>query len=135
MGYQTSHKVWDIYHSVYLLRRLPGPLPCGPQQRKEAIQDILSSLSNHLHRQVYPIVAKEDTQGAVTESQSRSRRGEGPHEEALWEARVAHQRVLEAAQELESDTERLSQGLRDVQHAHPMVIAVAIHRVVLWTDT
>ena len=32
---------------------------------------------------------------------------------------MAHQRVLEAAQVLESDIERLSQGLRDVQCAHP----------------
>ena len=32
VGYLTSHKeIRDLYHSVYLLRRLPGPLPCGPQ--------------------------------------------------------------------------------------------------------
>ena len=76
VGYLTSHKeIWDLYQSVYLLRRSPGPLPCGPQQRKEAIQDILSSLRNCLHRWVYPITAKEDTWGTITESQSRSRRG------------------------------------------------------------
>ena len=53
VGYWTSHKeIRDLYHSVYLLRRLPGPLPCRPQLRKEAIQDILSSLRNCLHRWV-----------------------------------------------------------------------------------
>ena len=119
VGYQTSHQeIRDFYHSVYLLRRLPGPLPCGPQQTREAIQDILSSLRNCLHRWVYPIPAK-DTGGAVTESWSRPRGREDPHEEALWEARTACQRVLEAAQVLESKIERLSQGLRDVQHAFP----------------
>ena len=47
MGYWTSHKeIWDLYHSVYLLRRSPGPPPCGPQQRRESIHDILSSLRN-----------------------------------------------------------------------------------------
>ena len=120
VGYQASHKeMRDLYHSVYLLRRSPGPLPCEPQQRKEAIWDILSSLRNHLHRRVYSITAKEDTQGAVTGSQSRPRGRKDPHEEALWEARVACQRALEAAQVLESDIERLSQGFRDVQHACP----------------
>ena len=49
VGYQTSHKIRDLYHSVYLLRRSPGPLPCRPQQRREAIHDILSSLRNCLH--------------------------------------------------------------------------------------
>ena len=90
-------------------------MPCGPQQRREAMHDILSSLRNHLHQWVYPVAAEEDTRGAVNESQSRPRVREDPHEEALREARAAHQRVLEAAQVLESDNERLSQGLRDVQ--------------------
>ena len=120
MGYQTSHKeIRDLYHSIYLLRRSPGPPPCGPQQRKEAIQDILSSLRNCLHRQVYPIAAEEYALGAVTKSWSRPRRREDLHEEALQEARAACQGALEAVQVLESDIERLSQGLRDVQCACP----------------
>ena len=118
VGYWTSHKeIRDPYHSVYLLRGLPGPLPCGPQQRKEAIQDILSTLRTCLHRWVYPATSKEDAWGAATESQSRSRMREDLHKEALWEARAAHQRMLEAAQVLENDIERLSQGLGDVQCA------------------
>ena len=45
VGYQTSRKeMRDIYHSVYLLRRSPGSPSCGEQQRRRAIQDILSSL-------------------------------------------------------------------------------------------
>ena len=114
------HKeIRDLYHSVYLLRKSPGPPPCGQQQRKEAIQDILSSLRNHLHRWVYPIAALEDTWGAVTGSWSRPKRREDPHEEAIQEVRAAHQRVLEAVQVLESDIVRLSQGLRNVQCACP----------------
>ena len=120
MGYWTSHKViWDLYHSVYLLIGSPGPPPCGPQQRREAIHDILSSLRNQLHWQVYPITAKEDTQGPVDEPWSRPRRRGDSHEEALWEARMACQRVVEAAQVVKNNIERLSQGMRDVQWTHP----------------
>ena len=47
VGYQTSCKgIWDIYHSVYLLRRSPGLPPCGAQWRGRAIHDILSSLTS-----------------------------------------------------------------------------------------
>ena len=114
--YQTSHKeIQDIYHSVYLLRRSPGLPPCGSQQRREAIHDILSSLRSQLHQWVYPTAAKEIS-GPVDEHQSRPKRREDLHEEALWEARVAHQRVFEAAQVLKSNIERLSWGKRDVPH-------------------
>ena len=52
VGYQTSQKeIWDLYHEVYLLRRSPGPPPCGLQLREEAIEDILTSLRSHLQRQ------------------------------------------------------------------------------------
>ena len=108
MGYRTSHKeIRDLYHSVYLLRRFHGPPPCGPQQRREAIRDILSSLRNCLHWWVYPIAAEEDTWGPVNEPQSRPRGREDLHEEALQQARTAHQRALEAAQVFETNIERL----------------------------
>ena len=97
------------------MRRLPGPPPCGPQQRRKAIWDILSSLRNCLHLGVYPVATEEDTREVVNESQSRPRGRGDLHKDALWEARAACQRVLEAAQVLESDIERLSQGLRDAQ--------------------
>ena len=71
-----------------------------------------------MHRWVYPIAAEEDTQGPVDKPWSRPRRRGDSHEEALWEARTAHQRVLEAAQVLKRNIERLSQGMRDVQQTH-----------------
>ena len=96
VGYWTPHKeIWDIYHSVYLLRRSPGLPPCGSQWRREAICDILSSLRSQLHPWVYPIAA-EETRGPVDEYQSRPRRRGDLHEEAFWEARAACQRVLES---------------------------------------
>ena len=118
MGYQTSHKeIMGIYQSVYLLRRSLGLPPCGSQQRREAIHDILSSLRSQLHWQVYPTAVKE-TWEPIDEHQSRSRRRGDSHEEALWKARVAHQRVLEASQVLKSDIERLSWGMTEVLWTH-----------------
>ena len=118
VGYQTSHKeIWDIYHSVYLLRRFPGLPPCGSQQKREAICDILSSLRSQLHWWVYPTTT-EETWGPVVEHWSRPRRRGDSHEEALWEARVAHQMVLEATQVLKSDIKRLSWGMRDAPSTH-----------------
>ena len=106
VGYQTSHKeIWDIYHSVYLLRKSPGLPPCGSQQRRKAIHDILSSLRSQLHQQVYPTAAKEPSRIAS-------------YEEALQEIRAACKRVLETAKVLRSDIERLSQGMRDAPQTH-----------------
>ena len=61
VGYQTSQKeIWDLYHEVYLLRRSPGPPPCRPWLREEAIQDILSSLMSWLWRQGGAALQEED---------------------------------------------------------------------------
>ena len=68
---------------------------------------------------MYPIGTEEDTQGPVDKLWSRPRRRRDSHEEALWKARTACQRALEAAQVLKSDIERLSWGMRDVQQTHP----------------
>ena len=66
---------------------------------------------------------------------SRPRGREDPHEEALQEARSAHQRVLEAAQVLKSDIDRLSQGMRDVQGTCPCSCSRShLCRVIVWTD-
>ena len=101
VGYWTSHKeIRDLYHDIYLLRRLPSSLPCRLWQRVEAIQDILSSLRSHLHRWGGTAMLQEDQWGAVMttpwlvcqlESQSGPRRREDWHDEALQEAREAHQ--------------------------------------------
>ena len=111
VGYQTSCKeIWDIYHSVYLLKRSPGIPPCGAQQRGRVIHNILSSLTSQLHRQGYPASTREG-QGSKNEWLPRHSRRQ-LYEEVL---KVACQRVLETAEVLRSDIERLSWGMRDVQ--------------------
>ena len=52
------------------------------------------------------------------EAQSRSCERKSWHDEALQEAREAHQWVLEAAHRLELDIKRLSQGVGNVQCPH-----------------
>ena len=47
VGYQTSQKeIQDLYHEVYLLRRLPSPAPCGPSQMKGASKTSCLPLGN-----------------------------------------------------------------------------------------
>ena len=67
------------------------------------IRDIHSSLEDCMHRHRHPATSTEDT-GQEEEQQHRSRRQE-PYEEAL---RVACQRVLDTAEALQGDIERLS---------------------------
>ena len=56
VGYQSSHKeIWDIYHSVYLLRRSQG-LPPGPKD------ECLSRLSR---RELYEEALKVAHQRAL----------------------------------------------------------------------
>ena len=55
----SQKEMRDIYHSSYLLRRLPGFPSCGEQQRRRTIQDILSSLMDRLHRQAYPTATRD----------------------------------------------------------------------------
>ena len=118
VGYWTScQEIRDLYHSVYLLGRLPAPLPCWQQWREEAIWDILSSLKDCLHRWGYTAAPEEDAQGSAVaaplsacQRESWSRGREDLHHEALWEARKAHQQAREADHMLECDIERLSRG-------------------------
>ena len=129
VGYWTSHKEFrDLCHSVYLLKRLPSPTPLGSQWREEAIWDILSSLRSHLHRWGYTDTPEEDAWGAAAattlsacqqDSWSRFRRREDPHDEALWEAKAAHQQALEAVHMLEHDIEGVSSVVEDTQHPCP----------------
>ena len=88
VGYWTSQKeIRDLYQEIYLLRSSPSTPPCRPQQRKEAIQDILSSLRSHLHRQGGTAMMEEDQWGAAVTTPSLStnwnpapgRRGEKTH--------------------------------------------------------
>ena len=114
VGYWTSHKeIWDIYHSVYWLRRSPGLPPCGAQQRGRVIHDILSSLTSQLHRQGYSATTGENW-GYKNEWVPRLSRRES-YEEAL---KVACQRKMETDEVLRSDIERLSWGMSDVPWTH-----------------
>ena len=108
-GCLTSCKeIWDIYHSVYLLRRPLGLPSCGNQWRRRAIHDILSSLTGQLHWHGYPATTREDPE-SEEEWLPRPNRRES-YEEALS---VAHQRVLDTAEVLQGDIKRLSQRTRD----------------------
>ena len=128
VGYWTSQKeIRDFYQEVYLLRRLPSLPPCRPQQREEAIQDILSSLRSHLHRWESTAILEEDQWVLLQlpppicqlESSSWSWRREDPLNEALQEAREAHRWVLEITHMLELNIERLSQGVESAQYQCP----------------
>ena len=49
VGYQsTREEIWDLYHKVYKLRRLPGSPPGRPQQVCKLTRDVVSSLKNCL---------------------------------------------------------------------------------------
>ena len=113
-GYQTSCKeIRDIYQSVYLLRRLPGPPSCGNQLRRRTIQDIHSSLKDQMHRCGYPAATREGLE-LEEEWWPRPNRWE-PYKEAL---RVAHQRALDTTEALQGDIERLSWRTRGKSWTH-----------------
>ena len=100
--YCTSEKeIRDIYHSVYLIERSPGFPSCGEWQRRRTVQDILSSLMDQLHRWAYPAATRGlDPQGGEWVRLDK----QGSYEVAVC---VAHQRVLETAEALQSDLKRL----------------------------
>ena len=109
VGYRTSWKeIQDIYQSVYLLQRPPGLPSCGDWLRRKTIWDILSSLEDWLHRHGYSASARGDMEPREG-WQSRPIRWES-YEEAL---RAAHQRVLDTANALQDNIERLSQRGRN----------------------
>ena len=108
VGYQTSHKeIWDIYHSVYLLRRPPGLPSCRDHLRRRTICHILSSLTGWLHWHGYSAATGEDLE-SEGEWLPRPNRRE-PYEDTL---RVAHKRVLDTTEVLQGDIKRLSWGTR-----------------------
>ena len=53
-----------------------------------------------MHRWGYSATSEEDAPEVAAGPQSRPRRRENPHDEALWEAREAHQQVLKAGHAL-----------------------------------
>ena len=51
VGYQMSSKeIGDLYSQVYVLKRLPGPPPCGPERAWEVTKDIVPSLKDCLRQ-------------------------------------------------------------------------------------
>ena len=128
VGYWTSQKeIRDLYQQVYLLRRSPGPLPCRPWQREEAIQDILSSLRSHLHRWEGTDMLEEDQLGllwlppgpSVKWNPTAGPKGAKTHTMRPSKRPETHQWALKAAHMLELNIERLSQGVESTQYWCP----------------
>ena len=117
IGYQTSRKeIRDVYHSIYLLNRLPGSPSCGEARRRRAIQDILSSLWNRLQRWTYSAEAEGlDAHGEEGESAPPQ-----SYEAALW---AAHQKALETTETLQSDLDRLDNKHRG---GHRSIVTVEV---------
>ena len=99
--------------SLYLLRRSLGSPSCQEWQSRRAIQDILSSLTDRLHRRAYPAATGDpDLQegGWVRLDWQES------YGAALW---VAHQRALDTTEALQNDLKRLSREQRERSPTHP----------------
>ena len=116
VGYQsTREEIWDLYHLVHKLRRLPGSLSCRPEQVCELMRDVVSSLKNHLWQRggKQPRGCKEsepvDTHPSWDRAPQRMRQDNSAERE-LAEVREAHQWVLATAAALEERVERLSQS-------------------------
>ena len=118
VGYQTSWGEFrDLFNKVYMLRRLPSPLPFGPEWMEEATGDILSSLRDHIWERRGIHRLEEDLWGATVPIPQHSCQTK-PHpwtrgrddlpDKALQEAREVHQRALDATHVLELNIERLS---------------------------
>ena len=113
VGYWTSRKeIWDMYHSVYLLRRCPGSPSCGASRRRRAIQDILSSLQTQLQRQMYS--AKAEGLGAHAGEWVGSELLQS-YEAALW---AACQKALKTVEALWDDLERFNNKCRERSWVH-----------------
>ena len=97
-------------------------------------EEPLAEIGGHCHAGGGPWGAAMATSQPICqlESQYRSRGRDVPHDEALREAREAHQQVLEAAHMLELNIERLSQEVENVQHDAPTAAATAACSVGLW---
>ena len=118
-----------------------GPLPWGILTKKVTWPAALQALTEGRGHPRHPVLTEEllaemvgtamleeDQCSAATaaswsichpESQSRSHERENPHNEALCEAREAHQQALEATHMLKLNIKRLSQRAEKVQHWCP----------------
>ena len=116
VGYQsTREEIWDLYHQVYKLRRLPGTLLCGPEQVCKLMRDVMSSLKNCLWQregeQPRGHEEPEPTDNCLSQDRASQRmRWDTSAKRELAEAREAHWLVQAAAAALEEKIERLSQS-------------------------
>ena len=118
VGYQMSSKeIGDLYHQVYMLKRLPRPPPCGPERAQKITKDIMSSLKDCLRqKEVEQAGGGGEPESASTcppqlcDWASWRGRQDTSGEQELTEAREAHWWVLAAAAALEECIKRLSQS-------------------------
>ena len=113
VGFQTSREeIRELFHQVFMLKRLPRPLPCGPKWAQDIPRDILSSLKDCLWQRrgdsLEGSIGLEPSSACLSHSQNRTswreRQGMfGKHE--LAEAKEAHQWALAAASILEERIE------------------------------
>ena len=128
VGYQISREeIGDLYHQVYMLKRLPGPPLCRPKWACEVIRDILSSLKECLRwRRGEQSGGSRELEPAGTcpschcNRASQRERQDTLGEQELAKAREAQWQALAAAAALEEWIERLSQSTTstrlDVHH-------------------
>ena len=104
IGYHTFRKeLQDVYHSVYLLNRVPGFPSCGKVKRKRVIWEILSSLQERLQRQTPSADAEDAPENEMDLAPLPT------YEAALQD--VGH-KVMETAASLQDDLDRLDNELR-----------------------
>ena len=102
VGFRTTRKeIQEIYNEVYQQKRLPGPPLYGPEWMEALDQEICTSLEEWMWWRWGTARPEEDLGGATvsilwpchqTESHCQTWvRNEDPHDQALKEAREAHQ--------------------------------------------
>ena len=113
----SREEIGELFHQVFMLKRLPGPPSCGPKWAQEATRDILSSLKDHLRWRRGDYLAGSGGLEPASTHQSYSWDGASQRERQdtsgeweLAEAREAHWQALAAASILEERIERLSQS-------------------------
>ena len=110
IGYHTSRKeLRDVYHSVYLLNRVPGSPSCGKVKQKRGIWEILSSLQERLRRQTSSADAEDAPENKMGLASSPM------YEAALQEVCC---KVMETAASLQNDLDRLNNKMRGRPQAH-----------------
>ena len=110
VGFKTTRdEIWELYNSIYQLRRSPGPPPYGPECTEELVQEICTFLKERLWWRQGSSQSKEESEWSPTSTLRMQVGGDGSCNHALSKAREAHQQVIEATHMLEEKIEWLSQ--------------------------